>query len=273
MNKNDFYMVLPSNSSMDYYNDNTASRYTTLLPKQIDLDGEWVVGLSEIQFPCNFLHISNSVESSIKILNDAGDLPPVLRDIGKVYEPIICSLPNAVFRDVSDLIFTLNEAMDMKEHFKFEYSKGQGFVTIKKICTVNACGNRQHWLYLSDKLANMLGFKRGKLFFNDATPSQEGDLPSSLSRGLPDSLFVYSDICSPYVTGDVQSALLRMVPFNTSAYSYGSTHCVTFSTPHYIPLIRNSFRTIEMDIRSHLGELIPFEYGPLSVTLHFKRLY
>ena len=44
-----------------------------------------------------------------------------------------------------------------------------------------------------------------------------------------------------------------------------------FSFPNYISLRRTNFRTIEIDIRDHLGKKIPFEFGTLTVTLHFKR--
>jgi len=37
-----FHLTLPSNSSME----NTVARLTTKLPNNIDLDGEWEVGLS-----------------------------------------------------------------------------------------------------------------------------------------------------------------------------------------------------------------------------------
>ena len=34
----------------------------------------------------------------------------------------------------------------------------------------------------------------------------------SLWRGIPDKMFVYCDICEPYITGDVRTPLLRIVP-------------------------------------------------------------
>jgi len=41
-----FYMTLPSNSSMNYYPQNTVAQYTTKLNGQIELDSEWEVGLT-----------------------------------------------------------------------------------------------------------------------------------------------------------------------------------------------------------------------------------
>lgn len=262
--KGDFYMVLPSNSSMDYYPSNTASRYTTLLPKHIELPGEWAIGLSEIQFPCNFLHIRDKSEGEITLTSRA---PSGLSLSGDD------NLPVGVYSDIESLISSLSKVGPMRLHFKLQYDKRTGFVQIRRQCDSNICDGRTHALKLSDKLLSILGFPPGVFTFPGKSDAMESERPVSLSRGLPESLFVYSDLCTPYVTGDVQSSLLRIVPFSAAGYTYGSTHCATFSTPHYIPLIRSSFRTIEIDIRSNRGELIPFEYGPLNVTLHFKRIY
>ena len=44
-----FYIRLPSNSSHDYYPDNTTSSFTTKLPDELNLNGRWEVGLKEIE--------------------------------------------------------------------------------------------------------------------------------------------------------------------------------------------------------------------------------
>jgi len=46
-----FTLTVPSNSSMNYYPNNTASQYTTKLNEVIELDGNWEVGLLEASFP------------------------------------------------------------------------------------------------------------------------------------------------------------------------------------------------------------------------------
>lgn len=49
--------------------------------------------------------------------------------------------------------------------------------------------------------------------------------PASLLRGIPDKMFVYCDLCESYVTGDVRSPLLRIVPIeaHTDIFAYGAT--------------------------------------------------
>ena len=46
-----FYLTLPSNSSMQIYPSNTVTNFITQLPNSFFLDGDWEVGLSDIQYP------------------------------------------------------------------------------------------------------------------------------------------------------------------------------------------------------------------------------
>src|SRR5688572_10976103 len=46
-----FYLTLPSNSSQEFFPDNTLTEFTTKLPSTIGLTNEWEVGLAEITFP------------------------------------------------------------------------------------------------------------------------------------------------------------------------------------------------------------------------------
>ena len=46
-----FYLTLPSNSSQQYFPDNTLTEFVTKLPSTIELTNEWEVGLAEIMFP------------------------------------------------------------------------------------------------------------------------------------------------------------------------------------------------------------------------------
>ena len=49
-----FYLTLPSNSLSSYFPGNVVSDYTTKLPKEINLEGDWEVGLAEISYPHNW---------------------------------------------------------------------------------------------------------------------------------------------------------------------------------------------------------------------------
>ena len=63
--ESEFYVVLPSNSSMQYFPDNKTLNFVTKLSRTPQLDGEWEVDLAEIVYPHTWYNIregKNSVE-------------------------------------------------------------------------------------------------------------------------------------------------------------------------------------------------------------------
>ena len=54
-----FLVLLPSKASMDIYPRNKTSEFTVQLPKSIDLEGFWEVGLAEIQYQNSWYNIDN----------------------------------------------------------------------------------------------------------------------------------------------------------------------------------------------------------------------
>jgi uncharacterized protein YccT (UPF0319 family) len=82
------------------------------------------------------------------------------------------------------------------------------------------------------------------------------------------SLYVYSDIVDHQYIGDESAPLLRFVAVEEQKDVY--IDCV-YDSPHYVPVIRNSIETIEIDIRSNYGEKIKFQSGHVLVKLHFRR--
>jgi len=61
-----FYLTLPSNSSMQSHDGNTAAKFTTCLPSAIDLSGEWEVALSEIIYPCKFDYVKDECVITVR---------------------------------------------------------------------------------------------------------------------------------------------------------------------------------------------------------------
>ena len=74
MASDDFYLVLPSNSSMSMYPNNTLAHYVTNLPRRIILSGEWECGLTEIHYPHDWYNVIGArltVEHDGKMDTDA----------------------------------------------------------------------------------------------------------------------------------------------------------------------------------------------------------
>lgn len=108
-----FYITLPSNSSMQFFPDNRTCCYITQLPRAIELLGEWEVGLAEIHYPLTFSPISKSEISRNTAVGPVNltripacqmfvycDLVEP-RIVGDVYAPLLrviqaCGKPNSI---------------------------------------------------------------------------------------------------------------------------------------------------------------------------------
>ena len=74
-----FYIRLPSNSSMNVYPENRTSSYVTKFPEEIHPTGRWEIGLKEIQYPLSWFNIEEwvgnfTVDATNVIENDHKDL-------------------------------------------------------------------------------------------------------------------------------------------------------------------------------------------------------
>ena len=82
------------------------------------------------------------------------------------------------------------------------------------------------------------------------------------------SMFVYCSVASESVVGNVRVPLLRSFPL--TGKKSGSTN-ETFTRLQYVPLKTSVFSTIEIELRSELGNLLDFNYGYTNCVLHFRR--
>ena len=92
------------------------------------------------------------------------------------------------------------------------------------------------------------------------------------------SLMIYSDVVEYNIVGDTKAPLLRCFPFisklkggdiiiNVQFMNYR-----TFSILQFRPLLKNSFRSIHIDLRGPSGEKIPFvSVGITRLVLMFRK--
>ncbi|GFY77352.1 uncharacterized protein TNIN_5261 [Trichonephila inaurata madagascariensis] len=88
-------------------------------------------------------------------------------------------------------------------------------------------------------------------------------------------IYVYCDLIEPQIVGDVQAPLLKIVKVEGKDGEVVNEH---YTRPHYVPVIRRHFQTVEMVLRLHSGELVPFERGQsfqkgYGIGGWFKRLF
>ena len=138
--------------------------------------------------------------------------------------------------------------------FDTKYRGGVVSLYMKEHCLVR----------LSEKILYMLGLNCKSAVFSHGLHKSVTD-PNLDSIT---SLFVYSDICQYSLIGDASAPLLRIVQVKND-----DERMVTKTFPHvyYTPVSKINFDTVEIYIRDDTGVQIPFAYGKLVVTLHFRK--
>ena len=94
-----FYLHLPSNSSLDKFPQNTLTENRVSLPQTITLEGEWEVALTEIHYPHSWNNVQENFLNRFLLRN---------REQSGVWEAII--IPPGHYSSIDDLITTINEA-------------------------------------------------------------------------------------------------------------------------------------------------------------------
>jgi hypothetical protein len=270
-----FYITLPSNSSMRHYPDNGPSHFYTQLPQTINLSSDYEVGLAEIQFPNSFLDVSGfsfwitlniQVPESEKHLATTANNEAVFTYINQAVRPKI-DIPSRVFETTEAFVRHIDETMKLNFHretFKPQEHRVRMAYLPASRQVVLQLKAPEVVVTLSPHLQTVLGFSTN--VFN-----QEGNYTSDkvvdLNRAF-ETVFVYCDLAQPRPVGDVLVPLLRSVPV------LDKKKPITFSVfdkPHYIPISRLQFNTVEILLTTDSGDKVPFTDGKAVVTLHFRR--
>ena len=169
-----------------------------------------------------------------------------------------------------------NEIREVEQHQRLEpLESKKGYYCLRRTCECR----EPHYTTFNQKIRRIFGFEdftrrqTGTFVTSAATVARPivGSRPACLARAIPDQLFDYTDICETFHIGDTRAALLRIVSFESFKQKFGTSVVKQFAPIQYIPVLHQNFQSIVIDIRDQQGERVPFEYGTLTVTLHFKR--
>ena len=271
-----FYLTLPSNSSMEYYPDNSASHYHVKLPQDINLTGEYEVGLSEILFSNTYFNIrewdcyfnylipekdseeATPQESSPQATasNQPDDSAPSLVSV---------VIPGGLYESNEHFTHTLNTSVKKilgnqnngHPKVKFYYNKASK----KASLTIYESKGQ---LRLSPSLQRILGIHADNI---TGPGSVKGNYIMDLNEDFK-SVYVYSDLVSARPVGDTMAPLLRIVPMSEKKKELVYR---LYEKPHYVPLSRFQFNTTEILLTTDKGQPISFSSGSTIVTLHFRR--
>lgn len=255
-------VVLPSNSSMKHFPNNTLAKYTVQLPQSLNLShGRWEFGLSEIQFTKSWYNVT---KANLKITNN------------RVKTNI--QLDDGYYKSPHQLIEHINDKIHKeasRRMISFNFNK------VTRLCEINIPVNKEITIEFNKNLEQVLGYTTDQ--FNKELKEKSSNYPTrgdfvnevTIPGSFPvrlDSIFnlmVYCDIAQSTTVGDVEAPLLRAVPVNKEHWI---NQCTEFSNIQYLPIAQKNVRSISIYIYTDFGELVPFVYGRTVCTLNFRRI-
>ena len=242
-----FYLHLPSNASLDKFPNNTLTEYRVGLPQTVSLTGDWEVALTEIHYPHSWNNVQGNFENRFYLRN---------QELDDMWEPLI--VPQGHYSSVAGVITKINEVVSANNRFKDEVQLSLD--TLNRKVTVHLQNKVE--VYFSD-IGQMLGFLPKEVISKTSTAEREADL----DHGFHD-LYLYCDIIQPQYVGDALVPLLRILPVEGKD---GERISRLFIRPQYLPVSRKQFESIEVNIKRDTGETVPFEFGRVLLTLHFRQ--
>ena len=247
-----FYITLPSNSSVNYYPDNTLAHYTTKLANKVELEGDWEVGLAEISFPSEVENVIGGQCYYELYVNEV--------HIRTIY------LPSHHHRRIRTLV----EAVHMEERKQVplqshepllaEFSHAKGKISMR----LHEHPDFHYAIKFSRDLARMLGLDEDITYSQNTTAKRV----ASLVAGSIHSVYIYCDILEHVAVGDTRAPLLRIV--DKPERTHGNVHH-TLNPILYVPLQKKNFDTAEINIMTDTGVPVPFRSGKAFVVLEFRR--
>ena len=233
----------------------------------MELKGDWEVGLSEITFPSlrhnvfYRLHYLQIGRTRLPLRNShCATVKEVLYEVTYAYNNYRTS------RSIPPVELHLVPSRAAAQRLLRQRSVG--FYYIENIGKVGFFLPRNIRVQFSTDLAHILGFSPMTKYSSGNRYLTLGETRADIRSNRPyKTVYVYTNIIEPVVVGDTKVRLLRTLEANGDEV----VHRV-FSSPVYLPLQTKNFDSIEINIMSDSGELMPFLLGKSTVTLHFKKV-
>lgn len=266
----DFYVILPSNASIETYPSNKIWDYRTKLARAIDLKQPYEVGLIELHYPRTWHNFSDR-DGVISIAIPKEELDHA----GGAYKLHTVALPPGLYDNIPSLVKDINELLtQFVANFVMQYSIAENRVYFRA-----PSGST---ITFKGRLAIILGFKpgatfnilpvktsyRGRTLKPEANPEKRGFAPhpADIYGGLY-NIYIYTDIVDYQMVGDSFVPLLRAI--STTDEMRRMPHLI-FDKPHYTRVTRSLINDIQISLKTDQNSPVRFTYGKLFVKLHFR---
>lgn len=254
----DFYVTLVSNSSIDYYPENKTNSFTAQLPQYIMLDGEWTVALVEIQYPFTLFNVTtNNNKVTIKYDDNKKSEIRITPGYYSDLHELIKAINNKLKAFITNESFI--EIDTATQRVKVNNGSEKNNNSISKVDLISVS--------FENRLAMQLGFEPGvNVLGYKLSPHA-----TNINLGIPELRVVYCDVVDGQILGDKFCKMLRVINTTNAKMNFAQFCHKEFNLPHYIKLQSKKFETITLDIRDTSAQPMPFQFGTLTVTLHFRK--
>ena len=252
MSAEDFYVTLPSNSSLSYYPDNTIANYRTKLPRPIHINSPYEVALTEIHYPLSWPQYSKEdawIRERYRNRNGHLQVPILVMSTGRF---------DSLTELTEEITRRFKKLKEPEPHPIISYNRITNRVLVQASYPTE--------IMFKGGLARMLGFKPNVYSQIGTISPLEAPLPADSQAGVY-SMYVYSDVVQHQTVGDHYVPLMRVVQIEDAPKKFVTT---VFTRPHYLRVSKNHLDTIEVAVKNDQNENIPFTYGKVIVVLHFR---
>lgn len=239
------YITLTSNDSLDVYPENSMSNFRVKLSKRLDLDPSWEVALVRFSFTHSLCNFSKTEQVFLwdriakQVLATVHISPQRIRDINhliRIIDTFVRAQINVGRNDRFPQV-----AVDQQN--RVYLSSGQ-------------IGDRRVEYRFSDGLNILLGLEREGFHYLNANRT---------------SLFVYADVVSHRVVGDVTAPLLTTIDIGNLEMVPGKQSIVKMKPREYYKICYTAIDEIEVQLLEDTGRAPRFDFGIVSLTLHFRK--
>ena len=258
-----FTIELVSNASGELFPNNTLNSFTNFLPEQVNLEGQCEVGISEISYPSMYQNIT---EGNFKFFDKK------LSKSTSTY-----SIEPGLYTSITDIVEAMNTL------FQERNNQNETCILVKvsrrtQKVVIMLANDSSGFAFCSTDMGHIFGTNVGNEFgvLMIGKGLHEPEFAYDIVHIL--SLLIYSDLVEYSIVGDTKASLLRCFPLisklkggdiiTTGQYM----NYQTFTNLQFRPLLKNSFLSINIDLRDTSGEEIPFvSVGITHLVLMFRK--
>jgi hypothetical protein len=253
---------------MSTYPTNVLSDYTVKLPKMFDLD-DYECALEEIITPTQVLNVRKGL-NKFRVSRKNPDTEEIT-DLGT------WEVPPAYYPSLPELIKAIN--IGGLRNFQSFSSSGTAIPAFElayksKRVTLLTPGSMR--VEFGSDLATLLGYPllygstgEAGVYTAPIANSDAAEFPSPPMDTLS-AMYIYTDLIKDQYVGGTSAPLLRIINV-TRADWRNQRISRTYVNPHFAPLKKARFDSINVQIRDDSGHPLHFRYGKVIVVLAFRK--